>query len=341
MQVASETTLDAADEALTILISPTGASKPFSLLNFSIEDGAVTYVTAVIVVEVQLKSGGTWFNKASVNLANNATIPASNYALSDASENLIQVDRASGFYAVRIRLVSIVSGGLKVNCSMATVDEVPTQLPDIVLSTANAAQAISSTSANALAVGPAGTTNPTFNVNSNTASAVTGLTVVGAATGNGVALTATDSGSNTALAINAKGTGILSLNTTATGQVYHSIGAKKAAVFGSTLTALGTTQSSTPTAAELIGGILTQTGQTGAGAFTLPTGTAISAALPVTPAQGHTFQTLFTNLGGGQTITITGATGTTVVGEAAVASATSRMMTWQCTAANTWTIHCH
>ena len=133
----------------------------------------------------------------------------------------------------------------------------------------------------------------------------------------------------------------LSLNTTATGQVYHSIGAKKAAVFGSTLTALGTTQSSTPTAAELIGGILTQTGQTGAGAFTLPTGTAISAALPVTPAQGHTFQTLFTNLGGGQTITITGATGTTVVGEAAVASATSRMMTWQCTAANTWTIHCH
>ena len=78
-------------------------------------------------------------------------------------------------------------------------------------------------------------------------------------------------------------------------------------------TALGTVQNSTPTVAQLLGGVVTQTSVTGAGTVTLPTGTLISAGIPGV-AVGYTIDVSFTNLGGGQTLTITGATGSTVIG---------------------------
>lgn len=111
--------------------------------------------------------------------------------------------------------------------------------------------------------------------------------------------------------------------------------------FQRTLTALGTAQNTTPTAAQTIGGVLTQTSSTGAGTCTTPTGALISSAFPVVPTTGASFQCLYTNLGGGQTVTITaGATGVTVVGTAAVPSGKSCFMTWVCTAADTWTVYC-
>lgn len=76
-----------------------------------------------------------------------------------------------------------------------------------------------STSASALAVGPAGATNPTLKVNSNTASAATGMEVVGAAAAGGVNLRAISSGTNENVAINAKGSGTVTLNPTGTGNV--------------------------------------------------------------------------------------------------------------------------
>lgn len=103
--------------------------------------------------------------------------------------------------------------------------------------------------------------------------------------------------------------------------------------------ALGTTQNSTPTAAQLIGGIVTQTGATGAGTVTLPTGTVLSAALP-TAVAGDTFDCIFANVGGGQTLTITaGASGITLVGTAAVPTGKTARLTFVCTAANTWTVY--
>lgn len=69
------------------------------------------------------------------------------------------------------------------------------------------AQTITATSANALSVGQNGNTNPTFNVNSNTASSATGLQVVSAAAGAGVSLNVLSSGASESLTIAPKGTG--------------------------------------------------------------------------------------------------------------------------------------
>jgi hypothetical protein len=82
------------------------------------------------------------------------------------------------------------------------------------LSVGSLTQAITSASANALAVGPAGTTNPSFNVDASTGSAATGLNVVAAASGSGVALAALG-GTNEGITLNAKGTGTVKINSIA------------------------------------------------------------------------------------------------------------------------------
>lgn len=85
--------------------------------------------------------------------------------------------------------------------------------------TAAGATTVTSTSATAFTVGANGATNPVFNVNANTASVATGLTIVGAAAAGGVALTVTSSATDDNLVINAKGTGTVSINATATGAI--------------------------------------------------------------------------------------------------------------------------
>jgi predicted RecA/RadA family phage recombinase len=120
---------------------------------------------------------------------------------------------------------------------------------------------------------------------------------------------------------------------------YINRGPLKSPHIAKTLTALGTVQSSTPTSAQLLGGMLSQTGSTGAGTVTLPTGTALSAACPRTPVTGDTFECDFYNLGGSQTLTITGATGTTVVGTAAVGTGKNAKMTFYSSGSNTWNIY--
>lgn len=85
--------------------------------------------------------------------------------------------------------------------------------------TTSLAHTITSASATALAVGLTGATNPAFTVDSSTASQVAGLKVTGAATGGTVAVVATDSGSNTNLTINAKGSGTIGIGSVSTGAV--------------------------------------------------------------------------------------------------------------------------
>lgn len=75
---------------------------------------------------------------------------------------------------------------------------------------------ITSTSANAFAVGPAGNTNPTFNVDSSTATSVTGVSVKSAASGGGVTITATSSATNENVELNAKGSGSVLIGSVAT-----------------------------------------------------------------------------------------------------------------------------
>ena len=78
---------------------------------------------------------------------------------------------------------------------------------------------VTSASANALAVGLAGATNPAFHVDSSTASQAAGLKVTGAVAAGTVAAAVISSGADANLSINAKGSGTLTLNNTATGNI--------------------------------------------------------------------------------------------------------------------------
>lgn len=80
----------------------------------------------------------------------------------------------------------------------------------------SSAVTITSNSANALAVGPNGTTNPGFSVDASTASSATGLNIKSAAAGAGVAVSVLSSGSNENLTIAAKGSGSIGLNSPST-----------------------------------------------------------------------------------------------------------------------------
>lgn len=112
-------------------------------------------------------------------------------------------------------------------------------------------------------------------------------------------------------------------------------GVARLPVVAGTVTSLGTAQNSTPTAAQLLGGILTQTSDTGAGTVTLPTGTNMDAALGA-PTTGDNFEVYFANLGGGQTLTLTAASGFTVVGTATIATGTNISFRCVRTGTNTW-----
>lgn len=81
------------------------------------------------------------------------------------------------------------------------------------------AQVVDVASTAAFAVGPNGATNPTLLVDTNTASAATGLEITGAAAAGGVDLSVISSGTNEALTINAKGSGTIGIGPTSTGAV--------------------------------------------------------------------------------------------------------------------------
>lgn len=82
------------------------------------------------------------------------------------------------------------------------------------------AATVTSAGASALAVGRQGATNPALQVDASTASSLTGLKVTAAGTGAGLAMAVVETGgSNNNLTIDAMGSGTLSLNATATGNI--------------------------------------------------------------------------------------------------------------------------
>lgn len=81
------------------------------------------------------------------------------------------------------------------------------------------AHTVTSASATALTVGLNGATNPAFAVDASTGSQAAGFKITGAATGGTVALVATDSGSNTNVTVNAKGSGTIGIGSVSTGAV--------------------------------------------------------------------------------------------------------------------------
>jgi hypothetical protein len=193
---------------------------------------------------------------------------------------------------------------------------------------------ITSSSAQALAVGLNGLTNPAFNVDASTGSQAAGLNVVGATAAGTVAVAVISSGSNASLSIDAKGSGQIAIGGSSTGLVIIGKGSAGVAIEFTTTTDLDS-QSGTATAAQLLGGIYTHNSKTGAGTLTTPTGTQLSTAIPGV-AVGYTFQCLYQNRGN-QTVTLTaGASGITMKGTVAVATGLAALMTFVNTGSNTW-----
>ncbi len=78
---------------------------------------------------------------------------------------------------------------------------------------------VQSTNLKALVVGRLGATTPAFQVDANTATSITGVKIKSAGTGGGVAISAIGEASNGAMTIDAQGSGTLTLQGTATGNV--------------------------------------------------------------------------------------------------------------------------
>lgn len=169
-----------------------------------------------------------------------------------------------------------------------------------------------------------------------TASTVNTAQITTGATGQGVNLAPKGTDTDIDMEVDAKGAGQVNLGKTSTSPVAIGRGSLKSFINGQTIAALGTTQNSTPTAAQLLGGILTQTGATGAGTVTTPTGAVLSAAVK-NVAVGDSFEALFANLGGSQNLVITaGASGMTVIGDATIPTGKNAKLKFVCTGTDTW-----
>lgn len=172
---------------------------------------------------------------------------------------------------------------------------------------------ITSSSANALTVGPNGATNPSFNVDASTASAATGVNFKSAAAAAGIALSAISSGTDENMTIDAKGAGIITLNGTATGatKIGHGFG--------------GSTQALSGAGAVNLTSLTTKVTSTGANALTLADGfdgqmkiivmVVDGGDATLTPTTKTGFTTItFNDIGDGVTLVFTTTTGWICVG---------------------------
>lgn len=152
-------------------------------------------------------------------------------------------------------------------------------------SSVSALGVVTATSANALTVGPAGTTNPSFNVDtSGGVTDVTGININSNAAASGVAITVLSSGTDESLSVAAKGAGVV--------KVQDPVATHLPTAINSTATA---------TAAQVATGYITST-SAAATAITLPTGTALGTALGA--VQGTIHDLFIDNTAGANTVTI-------------------------------------
>jgi len=128
--------------------------------------------------------------------------------------------------------------------------------------------------ASAIAIGPNGQTTPVFAIDASVASAAAGLKITGAAAGGTVALVAIDSAAATNVSLDAKGTGTLTLNGTATGSTIISR-ASFTSVATTTFTAGGTIT---------YGGVTWGSAVTGTGSNVLATAPALTGNVTLVSA---------------------------------------------------------
>lgn len=78
---------------------------------------------------------------------------------------------------------------------------------------------VTASSANAFVVGRQGSTDPALKISTNASSSATGVSITSAAAASGVAVAAISSGTNENLTVDAKGSGTVTINGTATGNI--------------------------------------------------------------------------------------------------------------------------
>ena len=199
---------------------------------------------------------------------------------------------------------------------------------------------IQGNSVNTLAVGQNGETNPALQVDASTASSATGLKIKSAASGGGAALSVISSGSNKNLSIDGMGTGIVNVGGASTGLVFLGRGSACGIIESRTTSSMGVAQNSTPTIAQLLGGIIIQQSSTADGTVTTPTGAGISAGIPGVQLN-DIFMCVFSNLGGGFNLTITaGDVNVVVKGNPTIPSGKTGLLVFSNYATNQWIVYC-
>lgn len=202
---APQTTLSAVAGAITLSCNNSLTAAEFLLKSNS-------SVGFQVIYEFLPPGGGTtWYPIAVIDMATLTIIPGGTITLVDGTSYTHRIPNINSSFTIRCRVVALTSGTFTADANGFASNEVAPIFIPIGIVTASTAQAISSTSAQALAVGANGTTNPVFSVNANTASVATGLTVIGAAAGSGVNLGVISSGTNESVTITPKGTGTLTI----------------------------------------------------------------------------------------------------------------------------------
>lgn len=173
-----------------------------------------TYGTVQFTVEGSLDSTN-WtplavFRNDTLAIVNGGT----SVAPGDNTTTVVKVP-SEGCSGIRVKCTAIASGTANFALrSYSFVGELFSVSTTNNTTAAASASTFTSSAATALVVGPNGTTNPSFQVDASTGSAVTGLKVKSAASGGGLDLSLISSGSNEALTLEAKGSSALQLNST-------------------------------------------------------------------------------------------------------------------------------
>jgi hypothetical protein len=195
---------------------------------------------------------------------------------------------------------------------------------------------LTGTSSTILAAGANGSTNPVLQIDASVSSVATGIVIQGAASNGTTTIKALDTVGNGHgnIAISGKGGGFLSIGDANTGINFFNRGSQKALWNTCKLTALGTNQNTTPTAAQICGGLLTHNSTSSAGTATFDTGNNITGQAN-SIATGDSFTVVYANIGT-QTVTLTGNTNLTFVGTVAIPAGKNAYIMMINTAANVW-----
>lgn len=200
-----------------LLTVDTGLENPRVQFGFS-----GTFTSVVAAIRGRLLGLSNYYPVRAVNPNGPTAISDStSIALVDSTNQSVVVD-GTGYDYLEVYAVSGTPTAFTVEARQAAGQSPLTNVLNSTVTgtqTYTGASTVSVASATAFVVGPNGTTNPTFKVVTNTASAATGISITSAAAAGGVAVAVLSSGTNENLTIDAKGSGTISLNATGTGTV--------------------------------------------------------------------------------------------------------------------------